>query len=1393
MPPRFACLVACLALASSGATQSLCAQSALRARQGEKAAFKVLSIRDGLVNASVSGLAQDSKGFIWMATQGGLARYDGSGFKSYTNEPFDATTISSDQLQTIYLDKDETLWIGTYNGLNRFELATEKVTRYRYMSDDSSSLSNDLIIAIARDARGSLWVGTLNGLNRLDEKSGKFKRYYYDNSDPSSIPNNTIRSLFRDREGRLWVGTTGGGLAKYDYERDCFDNYPHAGTEAARGAAASVLAHPAGPPPSSSMQWITQDASGYLWLGAWGAGLVRFSPMDGSYELYSLPSNQIYVVNAQDESAICAGTWGGGLFVLDPKTRTLDSYKASSALGVLPNDVVYSILRDASGELWIGTNGGGVARMDRTRRSFTAFVADPNDPGALPSGKMISTLVDSRGSLWASVYGGGIHRYDEKTGKWTHFRHSSSDPSSIGDDICFYLYEDREGRLWAATNDGLSLYDPARNGFKTYRHVDGDPNTIGSSIVTAILEDPAGKLWVGTYTTGLDLWDRATGKWRHFTYDSKDPTSISDNLVNSMVYDGEGRLWVSTNNGLSRLEGPPESGRFKRYVYDPAKKDGISSNSVQRVYLDSRGSLWISTRGGGVLRYRPDNDDFDHFTRRDGLPNNIVYSILEDRSTNLWFVTQTGIALFDRQSATIKHVNLYKELENASFNTGSCVGPKGELYFGSVGVITRFDPGKYEVNAHMPPVYVTSMRAANEEKLVAPLADNGDSGPIKLQRFENSVEFRFAALDYRDPSSNVFSIKLEGFDKGWRVLADRDYAAYTNLPGGLYTFRVKAANNDGLWNEKGAAVRIKVASSPMLSPAAFAIYLFAIAAAGYAIATIRANRSLATKVQELMAARAALEAAGADARRLAAEAELATRAKSEFVSTVSHEVRTPMNGVIGMIELLSRTKLDERQADYVATIKRSGETLLGIINGVLDYSRLEAEKVELEEIAFSPREFMTRTVAPFASQAEAKGLALEASVSGELPATLSGDPLRLGQVLTNLLGNAIKFTDRGSVRVSLRPESACPSKPEPGTVLPLILEVADTGIGISEEKLATLFRPFVQADHSTTRRYGGSGLGLAISKGLVGLMGGSIEARSEAGAGSTFVAHVRLKAAAAIPPAKAATKFRAAKLRLAKGPTLRALVVDDDPVNRRVASALLAELGIGATEVATGGAAIDELGRAGYDLVLMDCSMPGMDGFETTRAIRGGAAGVLDPRTPIVAMTARSQSSDMEAALEAGMDDYLAKPITLAAVEEILDRLFARSRAAGPEGRGRGEEASAFDADAYSERYESSPEIGREILEVFLSQTRPILEEAARAAEAGDSGLVEQRVHRLKGTTGTVGGMRAARAAQEVLEIAARKPLLEAPEAAKALAEPMVKLGAEIAALEAEIRRYLEK
>jgi diguanylate cyclase (GGDEF) domain len=812
--------------------------------------FSSLGTRDGLPNASVSGIAQDRTGFLWFGTQGGLVRYDGQSFKAFKHQPFDRSSLPHDLVQTIYLD-GEFLWVGTYGGLARLDLGTETFVTYANDPDVPDSLSNDVVTSIVRDSRGSLWVGTMAGLGRLDEATGRFRRFSHDPADPRSLPADTVRALKSDSRGRLWVGTSGGGLALYDSETGGFRSYR---------AADGLL--------SDYVMAIDEDPRGGLWIGTWYGGLSHFDPETGRFRNIGLADDRVYALCAAEEGLVYVGTWGGGLFQYDESSGAVVRYRSSGGPGSLVHDVVYSLLRDSAGDLWIGTNGGGLSKLGRGSRGYELASAAPaspsREPEGLPPGKVYSLLEDKSGYFWAGVYNEGLARRDPDTGAWKRYRRVQGSPRSLPNDIVNCLIEDTSGSLWAGTNDGLARYDGISDSFVTLRPRPGDASSLSSEVVFALAEDPSdGALWIGTFRSGLDRWDRSSGSFEHYSREAGRVDSLSDNLVNALCFDSRGRLWVGTNKGLCRLEPRTggEKGSFVRYSYDPGKQGGISSDSIKALFLDSRGLLWIGSTGGGLMRYEGETDSFVCYTMKDGLPSNAVLRILEDDSSRLWISTQSGLCIYDRASGRFRSLSVVDELRSGEFYSGACRARDGSLYFGSRDRIYRFDPGRYEFNVHRPPVAFTSIKAKGRSELGAAAAAKLKS--LDLSWRENSIAFDFAALDYRDPSSNLYSYRLEGFDSNWSAPSVSHSANYTNLPGGRYIFRVRAANNDGLWNEEGIALPLRVRYAPFASPLALMLLALALFASGFALASNLRRKDLAQARSEVDVIRARLVRASA--------------------------------------------------------------------------------------------------------------------------------------------------------------------------------------------------------------------------------------------------------------------------------------------------------------------------------------------------------------------------------------------------------------------------------------------------------------------------------------------------------------------------------------------------
>ncbi len=797
--------------------------------------FSSVGTPEGLPNASVSGIAQDRTGYLWFGTQGGLVRYDGYAFKHYERAPFDRGSLPHNQVQTLYLDGD-VLWVGTYGGLARLDLATERISSYSNDPGDDSSLPNDVVTCVARDSRGALWVGTLRGLGRLDESSGRFENFRNDPSNPGSLPNDVVRALEVDRSGRLWVGTSGGGLALFDYGKRSFRAYR------AADSGGGLL--------SDYVMSIDEDGDGILWLGCWYGGISRFDPSTGESLGVKLGDERAYVVKALSDGAVLAGTWGGGLYEYDSRSGRLSLSRSTGAAGSLPHDVVYSLCEDRSGDIWIGTNGGGACRLARSRRSFGAI---PASGSGLPSGKVYAALEDSRGSIWIGVYNEGLARLDPGAGTWRRYRNDRSSARSLPNDIVNCLYEDPSGVLWAGTNGGLARFDAALDSFTVIKPIPGRKEWISSEVIYSIEGDGKGGLWIGTFRSGLEHYDVASGRFEHFAHDPRDPSSLSDNLVNALAYDQAGRLWVGTNRGLDLFR----DGRFARYLYDPDRPDGVSSDSVKTLFLDSRGIMWIGTAGGGLMRYEAETDSFVSYTHRDGLPSTTVVRILEDEQGDLWVATQAGLVIYDRSAGRFRPLPVYGGLGGREFFSGAFKSASGSLFFGSLDALYRFDPGSFEFNSHIPAVALTDVSSPGLGPLSA--ASVSGSGGLYLPWSSNSVRLRFSALDYRDPGRNRYSYRLEGVDAGWSEPSDLRDVFYSDLPGGRYVFRARASNNDGLWNEEGLAIELRVGYAPLKHPAAFAFYAAILVAAGYALASRRLGVRLGAAMADRELLRARLE------------------------------------------------------------------------------------------------------------------------------------------------------------------------------------------------------------------------------------------------------------------------------------------------------------------------------------------------------------------------------------------------------------------------------------------------------------------------------------------------------------------------------------------------------
>lgn len=1218
---------------------AICSSTAALAAPAMPMHFSHISLEDGLSQNNVQSILQDSQGYMWFATESGLNRYDGYNIRQYSRQRGNPDGLSNDLVWVIAEDSEQNLWLATEGGgVVRWNRATDSFTSFRHDPQNRQSLASDDIRTLLLNDDGTIWVGTRDqGLDLLDPRTGQVRHFRHDPDDAQSLSNDTVYALQFDSSGHLWVGTDG-GANRLSREMNAFVRYQHDSRDPQSLS-------------DDSVRTIFEDRSGTLWIGTSAGGLNRFNRVSDGFshirhdpaDPTTLSNDHVRVVFEDDELRLWVGT-ADGLNLLDADTGSVNRYQHDASDPQSLNDsYVNSMFQDRSGLLWVGTRSAGVNKWNPRSWSLGQY----SQPW-LSGTDVTSFASGGDNELWIGTLGGGLAKLDEGSKAVERYLHRPDDPGSISDNDVMSLLLDRQGILWIGTmSGGLNRMDPATGDIRTYRHDEDNPDSLAADGVMVIHEDRMGQLWIGTYGGGVSVFDRETGSFRNFVHDPDDPESLSDPRASAIVEEKNGSIWIGTfGGGLNLLDSA--TGKFRRFQSNPNDATSLADNTIYALHLDDAGNIWVGTAGGGLdLVVKPSSGSgsiqFRNYSRTDGLPSNVIYGIQSDSSERLWLSTNYGLTRFDVNSMQIKTFHRGHGLQGEEFNYAAAHrAPDGRLYFGGANGYNAFHPARIEEGSYSPEIVLTSYQKLNQP---APTEVPYDRlTRIDLDYRDSVVNFGFAAMDFTAPLQNTYSYKLQGFDDEWIELGTRRDVTYTNLDAGNYVLRVNAVTSDGVPTANEFSIPVIVAPAPWETQWAYSLYAAATLMLLYLLwRSQRRKFEQEAEYSRRLEKDVALRTEQLEERNC--ELQVASKAKSDFLARMSHEIRTPMNGVLGMTQLLMGTDLDDKQYRFAQTVKRSAESLLEIINDVLDFSKIEAGRLELDRVEFDVSDLVDETVELFSGAASEKGLELMCSTPPGKKIAAIGDPLRLKQILINLLGNAIKFTQDGEVviRYTLIDDNT--------QNLQLRFEVSDTGVGIQHEHLSLIFDSFSQEDGSTARRFGGTGLGLAICKQLIELMGGEIGVESKPDKGSCFWFTLSLEKAGP------AWFSRRVSNRLAN---LKVLVVDNNSTNSEIVTSYLSALGVAAVSVTSGYDALQRLdaaaGSSPFDLVLLDSDVGDMSGLETAREIR---ARFIEPAVKIILMNPAAVSLDEEQWRDAGIEDCLPKPIRQSMLYESLLMLTA--------------------------------------------------------------------------------------------------------------------------------------
>lgn len=1198
---------------------------------------------DGLSNSTVLCIVQDSVGYLWFGTRYGLNRYDGYEVKNYFHDLRNPQSLSNNVIGNLFVDRFGELWVMGWEGISRYRPSSDDFVHYIPDSTALDDAPRNHVMHADEDADGNLWAITSRGhLMRYDRLNDKFI------SLPTSNPKNMDVHSFEfdpDEPKVIWMGYKN-GLLRYDMDQSDFSFFP---------------VDTSGRELNNNIHEILPDGQ-YLFLAVYQSGVHRFDRKSLTYKSYRFQDeigNQVLAA-MKDKTGRLWFTSTSGVHYYDKQRDGLVTYGDYGEDAII-DPSLQGITMDKQGNLWLGSTYEGAFSVIEEKKFFQ--IGAGNFAPGRNSNIVSSMNSDSEGNLWVG-FTLGLDVLDSEFNYLRSYWHDDQDESSIGNGDIWRLYLDSNDKLWVGSyTGGLQYYDNSADHFVTFKYDDTNPHSIAGNDVRAIAEDSQGRLWTAVHGAGVSRLDDEDGRFTNF---DESQIILNDNWTNHLAVDNEDNVWLGSFSGLMKIS---NNGKFSRaFQYDHEDSLSISNRIVNSIFIDHEQRVWVGTNKGLNL-YDPTTNGFKKLTLEDGLPNDHIAAIAEDNKDNLWVSTKGGgifkldiISWIERGKVILDIYDKSDGLHTNQFNYNAThKDENGALYFGGVEGIAFFYPDSITPNEYQPRVVIDELKLFNNLERAMELTThktNGSYDQLTLHYDQDVITFGFNAFNYIHPEMNQYAYTMEGFDHEWYTVGSRREATYTNLPHGQYLFKVRAANNDGIWSAEMAVLEVNV-TPPWWNTLWFRILIiFTILGLIYLLFWIRTRNILIQKghLEEMVRAKTR------EIQQMSEQVHEADQAKIRFYMNISHELKTPLSLILGPVkQLLEMGGLPDEMRKQHHFIKRNAERLLRLINELLDLRKLEVGEKHLTLAEGDVISRSRQIFDSFSFMADKKSLNyhFDCDYSTVPSQPVWFDENVLEKVLFNLLSNAFKFTSSGFVKLSVWFE-------DEGRRYHMRLE--DSGAGIPAAQLPYVFNRFFSYQKDGLKS-DGSGIGLTLAKELVTLHRGEINVDSSEGSGTVFNLNLLVDCKSFDPdwvmdhsrhePINQENDMEDVvvldQMEVREGLSTVLLVEDHEDFRQYLASALQSEYNL--ILCSNGMEASEKLSEQSVDLVVSDIMMPVMSGVELCTLIKNDAE---NSHIPVILLTAKSSGESRVEGYDSGADAFISKPFEIQVLKSRIKNLISK-------------------------------------------------------------------------------------------------------------------------------------